>query len=162
LPKGATIRVHLDISPYRVDMMPVSFVDLQFAFEFVSAGGMGENQAFLDKQTGKIHWHSENLGPVDDEKEELPDDIDDEKYIEIPHKNELDLGKPLVMAFVREFLPDEFEQVHQIFRRRGAYGRFKSLLVRKGALDRWYDFSAKAEEAALRAWCEENSIELGD
>ena len=30
--------------------------------------------------------------------EELPDDIEDEKYIAIPHKKELDLGKPLVAA----------------------------------------------------------------
>ena len=36
----------------------------------------------------------------------LPDDIDDEKYIAIPNKKELDLGKPLVLDFTREFLPD--------------------------------------------------------
>ena len=34
------------------------------------------------------------------------------------------------------------------------------LLVRRGALDQWYDFSNKAEEAALRKWCAENGIEL--
>jgi len=140
--------------------MSVSFADLQLAFEFVSSGGMGENEAFLDKHSGKIYWHSEVLG--DGALEELPDDIDDAKYIEIPHKNELDLGKPLVMGFVREFLPEDYEEVRRIFGRRGAYGRFKNLLARRGALDRWHDFSAKAEEAALRAWCEENSIELGD
>ena len=27
--------------------MPVSFSDLQLAFEFVSSGGMGENEAYL-------------------------------------------------------------------------------------------------------------------
>ena len=30
--------------------MPVSFSDLQLAFEFVSSGGMGENEAYLDRQ----------------------------------------------------------------------------------------------------------------
>jgi len=34
------------------------------------------------------------------------------------------------------------------------------LLVRRGALDLWYDFSNKAEEAALREWCAENGIDL--
>jgi len=30
--------------------MAVSFSDLQLAFEFVSSGGMGENEAYLDRQ----------------------------------------------------------------------------------------------------------------
>jgi len=33
--------------------MPVSFSDVQLAFEFVSGGGMGENEAYLDRQSGK-------------------------------------------------------------------------------------------------------------
>jgi hypothetical protein len=34
--------------------MPVSLKDILGAFEFVSAGGIGEHQAFLCKQSGKI------------------------------------------------------------------------------------------------------------
>ncbi len=135
--------------------MPVSFSDLQLAFEFVSSGGMGENEAYLDRQSGKIYWHSE----FGDNDEKLPDDIDDEKYIAIPDKKELDLGKALVFNFAREFLPDNYDEVRQIFNRRGAYRRFKDLLVRWDALERWYDFSDKAEEAALREWCAENGID---
>jgi hypothetical protein len=102
--------------------------------------------------------HSE----VADNFEELPEDLEDERYIEIPHKSELNLGKPLVFDFVLQFLPDDYDEVRDIFRRRGAYGQFKAMLVRRGALDRWHDFSAKAEEAALRAWCADNAIELVD
>jgi len=122
--------------------MAVSFSDLQLAFEFVSSGGMGENEAYLDRQSGKIYWHSE----VGDNDEELPDDIDDEKYISIPDKRELNLGKPLALDFSR----------------RGAYRRYKELLVRRSALERWYDFSNKSEETALREWCAENGIELSE
>jgi len=57
--------------------------------DFVSSGGMGENGAYLDRRSGKIYWHSE-FGEND---EELPYDIDDKKYISIPDKRELDLGK---------------------------------------------------------------------
>src|SRR5262249_6676228 len=39
--------------------MAVSFSDLRLAFEFVSSGGSGENEAYLDGQSGKIYWHSE-------------------------------------------------------------------------------------------------------
>jgi hypothetical protein len=140
--------------------MSVKFGDLQLAFDFVSSGGLGENRAILDIQTGRLYWHSE-IGD-NFEEDELPENLDDERYIEIPHKNDLNLGKALVFDFVRQFLPDDYDDVRDIFRRRGAYGQFKAMLMRRGALDRWHDFSAKAEEAALRAWCADNAIELVD
>jgi hypothetical protein len=139
--------------------MPVSWTDLILAFEFVSAGDTGEHQAFLCKQTGKLYWQSDSS----DELDELLDDIDDgEKYVQIPDKRELDLGKPLVFDFVGQFLPDDFDEVQRIFRRRGAYARFKDLLDRRGTLDQWYGFESKAEESALRSWCDRNSIEVSD
>jgi hypothetical protein len=138
--------------------MPISFAELQISFEFVSSGYPGENHAYLDTQSGEIYWHSE----FGDNEEDLPDDIDNEKYLEIPHKNELELGKPLVLDFVSRFLPDDYDEVTRIFSRRGAYGRYKNLLVQRGALDRWYDFSNRAEETALREWCEDNGIEPSD
>jgi hypothetical protein len=138
--------------------MAVSFSDLRLAFEFASSGGMGEKEAYLDRQSGKIYWHSES----GDNDEELSDDIADEKYISIPDKRELDLGKPLVLDFAREFLPVDYDEVRHIFNRRGAYRRYKDLLVRRGALERWYDFSNKSEERALREWCAEKGIELSE
>jgi hypothetical protein len=36
------------------------------------------------------------------------------------------------------------------------------LLHRRGALDQWYAFEAKAEEKALRMWCDHNSVEVSD
>ena len=69
-------------------------------------------------------------------------------------------GTPLVFAFAREFLPDEFNEVRRMFDRRGAYARFKDLLQRRKALDRWYDFETRATEAALREWCEINGITI--
>jgi hypothetical protein len=139
--------------------MYVSLKDLQEAFEFVSATDTGEHQAFLCKQSGKLYCHSE----LCDDLDILPDDIDDsEKFIPIPDRKELDLGKPLALDFAREFLPDDFDDVRQFFSRRGAYARFKDLLHRRACLDQWYDFEAKAEERALRLWCELNSIEVGD
>jgi len=139
--------------------MPVSWKELILAFEFVGASSTGEHQVFLCKQTGELHWHSDSL----DELDELPDDIDDdEKYIQLPDKRELDLGKPLVFDFVGQFLPGDVDEVQLIFSRKGAYARFKDLLVRRGALDRWYAFEEKAEEDALRQWCDLNSIEISD
>lgn len=140
--------------------MPVKFDELESAYEFVSAsGGFGSNEAFLCRRSGTIYWRSDPL--VTGIEEELPDDIeDDEKYIAIPDKRELDLGKPLVLDFAREFLPDDYGDVHYIFSKRGAYGKFKALLVQRGALDRWYKFESEATKRALRDWCKVNEIEV--
>ena len=56
--------------------MSVKFGDLQLAFDFVSSGGLGENRAILDIQTGRLYWHSE-IGDnfeEDQEYQEKPDD----------------------------------------------------------------------------------------
>jgi hypothetical protein len=140
--------------------MPTSFSDLELSFEFVSSSGVGINEAFLCRQTGKIYWRSDSLDGLDDE---VPDDLDDEeKYIAIPGKRDLDLGKPLVMDFAREFLPNDFDEVRYIFNNRGAYKKFRALVTRRNVLDRWYEFESKATERALREWCELNSVELAD
>ncbi|HEY2230249.1 MAG TPA: UPF0158 family protein [Xanthobacteraceae bacterium] len=140
--------------------IPVKWADLELAFDFVSGSANEEHHAFLCKETGNILWQSDSL---DDEEEELPDDIDDpEKYISIPHKKELDLGKALVMDFVRQFLPNDVERVRDIFRKRGAYARYEDLLVHRHALDQWHAFETKSERETLRAWCEDNCIVLDE
>jgi hypothetical protein len=141
--------------------LAVDWNELVLTFEFVSLGQPGEHEAVLCRKTGKFLW----LTDLEEDIEAWPDDADDEeKYLSIPHKKELDLGKPLVLEFARQFLPGEFNEVRRMFDKRGAYARFKDLLQRKRALDRWYDFETKATEAALREWCDLNeiTIEAGD
>jgi hypothetical protein len=113
-------------------------------------------KSYLCKETGEIFYTSE-MGDSD----ELPEDIDDtEKYISIPHKNELDLGRALVLEFTSAYLPEELDEVYLIFRHKGAYSRYKDLLERKGALEDWYQFENERRELALKGWCQENQIEL--
>jgi hypothetical protein len=139
--------------------MAVTFQDILLAFDFISSGGSGQNEAFICRKSGALYWRSEDLP----DEEELPEDIEDSaKYLPIPSKHDFDLGKPLVLAFAREFLPDDVDHVRSIFSRQGAYARFKDLLRHRGAVDRWHTFEAKAETEALRAWCRESGIELAD
>jgi hypothetical protein len=141
--------------------MPCSFQDILSAFEFVDTSVV-TNEAFLCLRTGKIYFRSD-FTDAEDLNDEMPDDIEDEeKYIAIPGRRELDLGKPLVLDFAREFLPDDFDDVRDIFSRRGAYRKFRALVTRRNVLDRWYEFENKATERALREWCELHSIELAD
>ena len=136
--------------------MAVKFQDISDAFEFVSFGSMYEHQAFLDKETGKVYYHSD----FDDDEEELPEDIDDEKYIAIPHKNELGLGKKLVLDFAHQYLPDEAAMIHAIFNRKGAYSKYKDFLEHRGMLEKWYEYESEKQKKALREWCESSSIEI--
>ena len=142
--------------------MPTSFSDIELAFEFVSSTSVGTNEAFLCRRTGKIYWRSDSMD-VEDLNDELPDDVEDgQRYIAIPGKRDLDLGKSLVMDFAREVLPNDFDEVRYMFSKRGAYKNFRALVTRRNVLDRWYEFESKATERALREWCEVNSVELAD
>jgi hypothetical protein len=142
--------------------MSVNLSELQNAVEFVSGREIGEQQAWVCAHTGKIYWHFDPKisGEVD---EDLPEDIDDkEKYLAVPNKRELDLGTPLVLNFVRKVLPADFDEVRDMFGRRGAYGRFKQLLTKRRAAQQWHDFENAETERALREWCELNSIAVAD
>jgi hypothetical protein len=137
-------------------MVIIKFEDIELAFDHVSFAQMSENQAYLNKETGEIVYQSE----VYDNFEELPDDIEDDKYIEIPHKNELELGRHLVFDFVYQQLPDEAEKIESFFRKKRAYSKFKAFLESKGIIDTWYEFESKAQDKALREWCKENEIKI--
>ncbi|HME21017.1 MAG TPA: hypothetical protein VKI44_06600 [Acetobacteraceae bacterium] len=135
----------------------VNAEELRSSFNFVSTGAPFEHSAYICLDTGKIYWHSD---AVDLEEEEPPEDLDtSDRYIAVPHKNDLDLGRRLVFAFIDQVLPDDSGTVAGYFQRRGAYGRLKDLLYRRGMLERWYEFENRTTEGALRAWCQENGIQ---
>jgi len=122
----------------------------------VNSGGYGENTALLDKATGQFYFHSE-YGDFD----EIPDEAyESERTVEIPHKNDLDLGTRLVFRFVRNTFPNGYDKVIEIFSRRGVYARYKDWLIANDLLEKWYDYSNAAEEEAIREWCDDNGIEL--
>src|SRR5262245_24887587 len=138
-------------------MVSVKYEDLSAAFDFVSFGAPMEHEAYISLDTGAIYWISE-LNPLD---EEIPDDFDtSDRYIAIPHKNELDLGHRLVLDFAAAEVPDQYELVESFFARRGAYGRFKELLATQGLVEKWYAFETESTRHALQNWCRENNIEL--
>lgn len=141
-------------------MVTIQFDDLSAAFDFVSFAAPFEHRAFVSLDTGAIHWVSET-NPIDEE--DLPDDLEtSDRYIAIPHKNELDLGNNLALRFVEEQLPKRYADVENFFRHRGAYARFKELLATERCLEKWYAFEAESTERALRDWCKTNEIHLAE
>lgn len=140
-------------------MLSLDFSEIRNAFEFVSSGSRDENNAYVCKKTGVIYWTSTTL----DLEEEVPKDLETSlDYVEVPHKNELKLGQSLALTFIDQTLPDEYNFVASLFRKRGAYRRFKDMLQYQGLLEKWYAFEEQASDDALLAWCEENEIKLID
>lgn len=136
----------------------VNMVDLEAALDWSSAGDPFENQAFIDRLTGSLHFQSLH----GDFGEELPEDIEDgTHYIAMPHRNDLDLGRKLVFEFASSKAPQLEAQLHSVFRQKGAYGKFKAILERAHLLEQWYEFEGAATKAALLRWAEDNGFAVG-
>jgi hypothetical protein len=137
------------------DRPRVKYSDLEMAMSFVSSGEMFDAEAYISRKTGKIYWNSSGL----DEEDDIPDDIyDSSLYAAVPHQNDLDLGKQLVLRFTAQAIPDQYDRVSAIFSRPGAYSRYKDLLASLGLLEEWYKFENSADEAALREWAQDEGF----
>ena len=111
-------------------MAIVDYDDLESALMWVSDGGLGGNQAYVALDTGKIYWTSE----YNDVEEEVdrPDDLEiSDRYVMLPHKNELDLDRDLVQRFATELLPKYSDEIDSIFRRKALTHASKIFLIPK-------------------------------
>jgi hypothetical protein len=135
----------------------VKWQDLLHAFTFVNSAPKGENVARFSLASGEIELHSvwtELWAEEDGTKKTGGETLD------IPHKTDLGLGRDLVLWFVEEVIPEQLEDVAEIFQKRGAYAKFRALLEEEGLMQQWYLFEKQAEEQALKEWCAENGISL--
>lgn len=142
-----------DMSP--TEGVSVNLEELLLSCEWVSSSETAglDAEAYISRSSGKIYWVGEG---VDDEP---PEDIEDEsRYVPVPHKSELGLGRSLALRFVDLHLPHASETTREYFRKRGAYQRFKALLDQHGKLDDWHRHEQRAEEEALKEWCLDNGF----
>jgi hypothetical protein len=140
-------------------MITVNFEDLLHAVEFVSADSYSDDNAYIGLDTGIVYWLSSDI----DDEQEIPEDIEtSDRYLEVPRKKDLAIGQHLVMSFIGQELPEDYNTVASYFRKKGAYRRFKDLLEQRDMLAQWYAYEANAESAALIEWCAENDITLSN
>jgi hypothetical protein len=67
-------------------VITVEYDDLSAAFDFVSFAAPLEHRAYVSIDTSTIYWISE-VNPLE---EEIPEDLEtSDRYIAIPHKNDL-------------------------------------------------------------------------
>lgn len=126
------------------------------AFHFVSDAPPGERKALVHRQSGQVFLASLKAGY--DQRpagwETAP------AYLDIPHRQEIDPGKPLVLEFIRKTCPGELARVEGFFARPGAFRKVKDLLRRKQLLESWQVFEVQQLEALLRQWCAARDLNL--
>lgn len=128
----------------------IKYDDLEMALEFSSSGEELGSSAYIDTVSGQVYFVSDVMD------EEYPDDIkESEKYILVPHKREIGLGKSLVIEFTEEYIPSKAGSIHRIFSSRGAYAAFKEILQDCGLLEKWYEYEKEATNKALLHWSKE-------
>ncbi len=141
-------------------MPTVSLDQLQNAMEWASNDFL-ENEAYICRQTGKIYWIAGDPGMIDEE-EEIPEDLhNSDRYLPVPDKRDLDLGNQLAFDFAKRYLAQHYDDVRDMFRRQGAYRRFKDFLERKDMLEKWYAYSDEQVAKALGEWCEAAGLSVG-
>jgi len=134
-------------------MATVDLEQLQGAVDWVSSDSL-TNVAYVCRKTGHIYLFPDEL-ETGDVGEDAPDDILDlAKYVLIPDKHSLDLGNKLAFDFTAQFLADSYDDVRNMFRRKGAYRRFKVLLQQRNLVDQWFAYSEEQTRKALEDWCE--------
>ncbi|MDO6721506.1 UPF0158 family protein [Psychrosphaera sp. 1_MG-2023] len=123
------------------------------AVEFVSASHVFDNEAYINRKSGDIIY----IGDLIDEP--APSDLNEAgKYLQIPTKRALDLGKRLALDFTALNMPDKSGYILSVFSRSGAYERFKTLLDNRGQTDNWYAYENNKIKVAVIDWCKANSI----
>ena len=140
-------------------MPTVELDQLQGAVDWVSSDSL-TNEAYICRRTGHIYWIPDDL-ETDDLVEEAPDDIHDiEKYVLVPDKHYLDLGNKLALEFAAQYLTDQYDDVRAMFRRKGAYRRFRVLLQQRDLVEHWFAYSEEQTRKALENWCESEGLEF--
>ena len=121
------------------------------------SAGQGDTDCYIDPATGAIYC----IDCFGDSLDELPEDFDPDACLAIPDQYAFDLGRQLVFDFVRAHQLD-YQHVQDMFRRKGAYSRYKDWLPAIGRLDDWRAYEAQRTREALAQWCAENGLNLVD
>ena len=88
------------------------------------------------------------------EREINEDPIDPAEYI--LHNDE---GVDLMEDFVDTLSSNAHDRLASVIQGKGAFRRFKDLVIKLGIDKQWYDFQADAYKRKAARWCEDNDIE---
>ncbi len=129
--------------------------ELEMALAF--SNPVEDDRTYISRLDGRLVHDAESLTGEPCPVEDIEDNDD---FLPLPDKYDLDLGTRLVWRFVELKIPGLEAKVREIFARKGAYRRWKDFLGRNELLDQWYEFENEATRKALLDWCRANKIPI--
>ena len=88
-------------------MQIVSLDQLQDAIEWVSCDST-DNEAFICRQTRRIYRIAGEPGTIDEE--DVPENIhDDDTFLPVPDKRDLDLRNQMVFDFAKRYMAQQYD-----------------------------------------------------
>lgn len=134
----------------------MSYDTIEDAFNYISEGQPGERKAMVHRSTGKVFLASVEAGF----DQVLPEFGSDSDYLLIPSRQDLDLGKGLILEFFNTHAQAEVPQVKAIFNRSGAFRNVKALMRSLHLLDLWHLYEEQRIEELLRKWCQDRGLAI--
>lgn len=83
-----------------------------------------------------------------------------EGKIFFPNERGLDLGRSLIFQFIEKCYPNFVDEVDEIFRKKGAFRRFKDFIVRQSIRDKWHEYQNYYTVLKLVEWANDNDLEV--
>jgi hypothetical protein len=136
-------------------MSTVQRDQLILAVEHVTGGGAIGASAFIDGRTGAVLFGGADL------EVSLPVDVyEDERYVPVPTKKELGLGRGMALTFSEQHAPHLLDSAEHIFATAGAFERFNRLMHEHGLLKDWYAYQEDRLSIAVQEWAEQHGLGL--
>ena len=112
---------------------------------------------FLDAETGVIEFINDMV-MGQEEKEEIYDRLDEHGFYRLP--TSFDLRDYDIMEDFIAGMPESVQgRMYDAIQGRGAFRRFKDMVIDMGIEKQWYDFHDEVYRQKAAQWCEENGIE---
>jgi hypothetical protein len=140
----------------------ISLAELEDAVQYLSH--FNESVLLLDLSTGNCVYDVRDIAldeiiAVDEKK---PESGTRPRYIQIPDKYKLNIGRTLVLQFTREYFPEDYRDIFNRFKRPHAYTWWRIFLEDQKKLQEWHEFRNRKTKEALIDWCNNNHFEYYD
>ena len=111
---------------------------------------------FLDKETGEVVMMNEMMMGIS-EYEEVSEQLDEHGFYRLPGQFDIDDYRTMEM-FISTLPGPAANKLSRAISGRGAFRRFKDMVIDLGLSDKWYKFQDDTHRNLAIRWCEENGL----
>jgi hypothetical protein len=140
----------------------ISLAELEDAVQYMAH--FSGSVILLDLSTGNCVYDTKDTDTS--QMLNIPDPVTGEtsrqRYIPVPDKYQLNIGRSLVLSFCREHFADDYHEIFHRFKHANAYKWWRIFLDKHGAIQIWQEYRNRRTKEALIKWCDEQQIEYFD